>query len=105
VFEIPDRERERRRFDTIVAIPRRQDPRPRAAGAEGYREVNLRPCGATGGSLLTASCSFHVSRELPSAREAAADSGRLLVITETSVRVDHPEIITIPETGYLKGRC
>jgi 23S rRNA (cytosine1962-C5)-methyltransferase len=37
-------------------------------------------------------------------REAAADSGRQLVITETLGQgIDHPEIVTIPETGYLKG--
>jgi len=36
--------------------------------------------------------------------EAAADSGRRIAIREIRGQpIDHPEILTIPETGYLKG--
>ena len=36
--------------------------------------------------------------------EAAADSGRRLVLRALcSQSLDHPEVLTIPETGYLKG--
>jgi 23S rRNA (cytosine1962-C5)-methyltransferase len=35
---------------------------------------------------------------------AAADSGRRIVLRAiTGQPLDHPEVITIPETGYLKG--
>jgi len=111
VFEILRAwERERRRFDTVVVDPpafaKTRASVPRAL--RGYREVNLRAMRllATGGNLLTASCSYHVSRDLflSMLREAAADSGRQLTLTETLGQgVDHPEIVTIPETGYLKG--
>jgi 23S rRNA (cytosine1962-C5)-methyltransferase len=111
VFEIlRGWERERRRFDTIVVDPpafaKDRASVPRAL--RGYKEVNLRAMRllARGGTLLTASCSFHVSRELFLAmlRDAAGDSGRHLVLGEMLGQgVDHPEIVTIPETGYLKG--
>ena len=111
VFEILRAwEREKRRFDTIVVDPpafaKNRSSVPQAV--KGYREVNLRAMRllAAGGRLLTASCSFHVSRDLFLAmlRDAAADSGRQLVLTDTLGQgVDHPEIVTIPETGYLKG--
>jgi 23S rRNA (cytosine1962-C5)-methyltransferase len=36
--------------------------------------------------------------------EAAADSGRRIAIREIRGQaIDHPEILSIPETGYLKG--
>jgi 23S rRNA (cytosine1962-C5)-methyltransferase len=103
-------EREKRRFDTIVVDPpafaKNRASVPQAL--KGYKEINLRAMRllVAGGSLLTASCSFHVSRDLFLAmlRDAAADSGRQLVLTETLGQgVDHPEVVTIPETGYLKG--
>jgi len=61
---------------------------------------------ASGGWLLTASCSFHVGREdfLKMLAKAAADAGRRLTLVRILGQgVDHPEVITIPETGYLKG--
>ena len=111
VFEtLREWERERRRFDMIVVDPpafaKNRASIPQAL--RGYKEVNLRAMRllATGGTLLTASCSFHVSRELflGMLREAAGDSGRQLVLGEMLGQgVDHPEIVTVPETGYLKG--
>ena len=59
-----------------------------------------------GGILLTASCSYHVGR--PAFEEmlagAAADSGRRVTLRQLLAQApDHPEILFIPETGYLKG--
>ena len=61
---------------------------------------------APGGLLFTASCSFHLTKPLflQMLQDAAADSGRRLTIRAlTGQPVDHPEVLTIPETGYLKG--
>ncbi|HTS87389.1 MAG TPA: class I SAM-dependent rRNA methyltransferase [Gemmatimonadales bacterium] len=103
-------ERERRRFDTIVLDPP-AFAKTRAAVPEalrGYKEINLRAMRllAPGGVLVTASCSFHVgvARFFQMLTEAAADSGRRLLLTHRlAPGVDHPEVVTIPETLYLKG--
>ena len=103
-------ERARERFDTIVLDPpafaKSRGAVPQAL--RGYREINLRAMRllAPGGTLLTASCSFHVRRAdfLTMLAEAAGDSGRRLSLEATLGQgEDHPEILTIPETGYLKG--
>lgn len=78
------------------------------AAIRGYREINLRGLRllARGGMLFTASCSFHLSRELffETLQDAASDSGRRIAIRAvTGQPRDHPEILTIPESGYLKG--
>jgi 23S rRNA (cytosine1962-C5)-methyltransferase len=103
-------DRERARFDTIALDPP-AFAKSRAAvpqALRGYREVNLRAMRllAPGGVLVTASCSFHVRRPefLQMLSEAAADSGRRLTLVDVLGQgVDHPEILTVPETGYLKG--
>ncbi len=74
----------------------------------GYKELNLRAMRllAPGGMLFTASCSYHVTKPLflDILREAAADSGRSMILRAvTGQPLDHPEVLTIPETGYLKG--
>ena len=102
--------RERERFDTIVLDPP-AFAKTRAsvtAALRGYREINLRAmrCLAPGGVLVTASCSFHVRLPdfLGMLAEAAADSGRRIVLRQVLHQAeDHPEVLTIPETGYLKG--
>ena len=97
-------------FDTIVLDPpafaKRREALRRALA--GYKEINLRAMRvlAPGGQLLTCSCSFHVTREhfLATIRAAATDSGRRIVLERiVSQASDHPEVLTIPETGYLKG--
>jgi len=98
------------RFDPIVLDPpafaksRASVP----AALRGYREINLRAmrCLAPGGVLLTASCSFHVRLPefLAMLAEAAGDSGRRIRLRRILGQgEDHPEVLTIPETGYLKG--
>jgi len=111
VFDLLRRfERERRRFDTIVLDPpafaKTKSALPQAI--RGYKEINLRGMRLLnpGGVLLTASCSFHLRRPdfLEMLTDAAADSGRRLVLTHVLGQgEDHPEVLTIPETGYLKG--
>jgi 23S rRNA (cytosine1962-C5)-methyltransferase len=98
------------RFDTIVLDPpafaKTRNSVP--AALRGYKDINMRAMRllASGGMLFTASCSFHVSKALflDVLEAAAADSGRRIAIREIRGQpVDHPEILTIPETGYIKG--
>ncbi len=59
-----------------------------------------------GGFLFTASCSFHLTKQLfmEMLESAAADSGRRIALREFRGQpLDHPEVLTIPETGYIKG--
>ncbi len=111
VFDLlPQLEREGKRFDCIVLDPppfARQKSAVRRALA-GYQEINLRAMRllAKSGVLLTFSCSFHVGRAefLSMLSTAGADSGRRIALERLLGQPrDHPEILTIPETGYLKG--
>ena len=105
-----DRERDHTRYDTIVLDPPAfAKNKPSLQGAiRGYKDINMRAMRllAPGGLLFTASCSFHLTRPLfiDMLRAAAADSGRRIILREiTGQPVDHPEVLTVPETGYLKG--
>ena len=98
-----------RRFDAIVLDPPAFAKSHRAAeGAlRGYKELNLRAMRllAPGGTLITCSCSHHVSLEAFTAilAEAAADAGRRVQLLATRTAApDHPEVLTLPETRYLK---
>lgn len=110
-FEILRRyERDRRRFDTVVLDPPAFAKTKSALqqAIRGYKEINLRGMRLLnpGGVLVTASCSFHLRRDtfMEMLADAAADSGRRLTLTHLLGQgEDHPEILTIPETGYLKG--
>lgn len=105
-----EKEREGISFDTIVLDPP-AFAKTRAAlpGAiRGYKDINLRAMRllAPGGLLYTASCSFHLTKPLflEMLESAAADSGRRITIRAlTGQPLDHPEVLTIPETGYIKG--
>jgi len=97
-------------FDTIVLDPpafaKNKRSLPRAL--RGYKELNLRAMRALapGGHLLTFSCSYHVSRAAleDMLREAAGDSGRrLVVVASLAASADHPAVLNVPETAYLKG--
>jgi len=105
-----DREREGTSFDTIVLDPPAfAKNRPALTSAlRGYHEINLRAMRllAPGGVLYTASCSYHLTKPLflEMIERAAADSRRRMALREVIAQpLDHPEILTIPETGYLKG--
>jgi 23S rRNA (cytosine1962-C5)-methyltransferase len=103
-------ERAGERFDTVVLDPpafaKTKSSLP--AAVRGYKEINLRGMRllSPGGLLYTASCSYHLSKAmfLDMLHAAAADSGRRLALRQLLGQAsDHPEIITIPETGYIKG--
>ncbi len=98
------------RFDTIVVDPpafaKNRGSLP--AALRGYHDINLRALRllAPGGLMFSASCSYHLGKAqfLEMLERAAADSGRLIALREVCGQpADHPEILTIPETGYLKG--
>jgi 23S rRNA (cytosine1962-C5)-methyltransferase len=103
-------ERARQRFDTVVLDPPAFAKSRAAVGGalRGYKEINLRGLRllTRGGLMLTASCSYHVSRAqfLDVLADAAADSGRRVAIRRhLGQSSDHPELLTVPETGYIKG--
>ena len=99
----------RRQFSLVVLDPpafaksrRNLDP---AAGA--YKEINLRALRLLqpGGILVTCSCSHHVSEStlLELVAEASLDAHRTLRILERRTQSrDHPILLTVPETLYLK---
>ncbi len=107
---LTEREKSGDRFDTIVLDPPAfaKTRAALASGIRGYKDVNMRAMKllARGGYLFTASCSFHMTRLLfmEMLESAASDSGRRIALREFRGQpVDHPEILTIPETGYIKG--
>jgi 23S rRNA (cytosine1962-C5)-methyltransferase len=97
------------RFDTIVLDPPAFARSQRAVeGAlRGYKELNLRALKMVrpGGLLMTCSCSHHVGwAELEGAvASAAVDAGRRVRLLERrGAALDHPVVLNLPETEYLK---
>jgi 23S rRNA (cytosine1962-C5)-methyltransferase len=97
------------RYDTVILDPpsfartKRELPKARRA----YKEINLRAMKLLnpGGILITCSCSYHFSREVmeETLRSAAADAGKKMRVREWRGQAqDHPEILAVPETHYLK---
>ena len=77
------------------------------AAAGGYKEINLRALRLLppGGILVTCSCSHHVSEAmlLEVVAQASLDAGRTLRVLERRTQSrDHPILLTVPETMYLK---
>ncbi|MGC2639634.1 MAG: class I SAM-dependent rRNA methyltransferase [Acidobacteriaceae bacterium] len=96
-------------YDTIVLDPPAFAKSKRAVeGAlRGYRELNLRALKMLrpGGRLITCSCSHHVSLGdlLETLRAAAGDARRRVCLLEVrGASADHPVVLNIPETEYLK---
>lgn len=105
-----EREKAGARYGTIVLDPPAfaKNKASLEGALRGYKDVNLHAMRLleTGGLLYTASCSYHVSKALflEMLQDAAAAAGRRMVLRAiTAQPLDHPEVITIPETGYLKG--
>lgn len=99
----------RRSFDAVVLDPPAfAKSRKQIDGAmRGYKDINLRALRLleTGGTLVTCSCSHHVSEAMLLAivAEASLDSGRTLRVLERRTQAqDHPILLTVPETLYLK---
>lgn len=96
-------------YDTIVLDPPAFAKSKRAVeGAmRGYKELNLRALKMLrpGGMLVTCSCSHHVSLAdfQQTVAAAAGDAGRRVrLIERRGAAADHPVVLTIPETEYLK---
>ncbi|MBX9928458.1 MAG: class I SAM-dependent rRNA methyltransferase [Gemmatimonadaceae bacterium] len=97
-------------YDTIVIDPPAfaKNKASLDGAVRGYKELFLKGMRllAPGGVLFAASCSYHLSKTqfLEVVQHAAADSGRRILLRAlTAQPLDHPEVVTIPETGYLKG--
>jgi 23S rRNA (cytosine1962-C5)-methyltransferase len=103
-------ERQDEQFDAVILDPpafaKTKESLPRALA--GYKEINLRAMRllSPNGMLFTCSCSYHVHRAAFADMLAAAahDSGRRVQLLQwTGAGRDHPEILNVPETGYLKA--
>jgi 23S rRNA (cytosine1962-C5)-methyltransferase len=99
----------RREFSMVVLDPPAfaKSRRNLEAAATGYKEINLRALRllSPGGVLVTCSCSHHVSEAmlLEVVAQAALDAGRTLRVLERRTQAqDHPILLTVPETHYLK---
>ena len=98
-----------RLYDAIVLDPPAfaKTKRVLETAIRGYKEINLRALKMLrpGGVLVTCSCSFHVSEAefLEMLGSAAADAGRRVRILEKrGAALDHPTLLGVPETAYLK---
>lgn len=98
-----------RKFDTISLDPpafaKNRASVDKALG--GYKEINLRALRLLrpGGHLITCSCSYNVDDALflDVVRAAAADARAALWLVDRRMQArDHPSLVTVPETSYLK---
>jgi 23S rRNA (cytosine1962-C5)-methyltransferase len=99
----------RRRFSMVVLDPPAfaKSRKTMDAALRGYKEINLRALELLepGGVLVTCSCSHHVSEAdlLETVAAASLDAGRRLRVLERRTQSsDHPILLTVPETLYLK---
>ena len=97
------------RFETIVLDPPAfaRNRAAREGALRGYKEINLRAMRllSAGGTLITCTCSYHVSEPAfqQILEDAARDAGRTLQIIEKRTQGrDHPMMLSLPETFYLK---
>jgi 23S rRNA (cytosine1962-C5)-methyltransferase len=98
-----------RGYDTVVLDPPAfaKSKRDLDAAMRGYKELNLRALKMLrpGGVLVTCSCSYHVSQSnfLEMLSEAARDAPRTLRLVDVRGQArDHPVLLNVPETSYLK---
>jgi 23S rRNA (cytosine1962-C5)-methyltransferase len=98
-----------RRFDMVVLDPPAfaKNRASLPAARRGYKEINLRALRILkpGGVLVTCSCSHHIPEHmfLEIVAEAANDTHRSLAVLERRTQSrDHPILLTVPETHYLK---
>jgi len=107
--ELRELERTGARFDTIVLDPPAfaKNKASVAKAMSGYKEINLRALKLLepGGFLVTCSCSYNVTEGmfLDVVSEAAADAhAEVSIVEKRSQGRDHPILINVPETYYLK---
>ncbi len=98
-----------RGYDTIVLDPPAfaKSKRDLDAALRGYKELNLRALKMlrSGGILVTCSCSYHVGQSdfLDMLAAASLDAHRTLRLIEVRGQSkDHPILLNVPETAYLK---
>ena len=96
-------------YDTIVLDPPAfaKSRKNLDTALRGYKELNLRALKMLrpGGILVTCSCSYHVSEVdlLEVVADAARDAHRSLIVLEKRGQSkDHPMVLLVPETVYLK---
>ncbi len=96
-------------YDAVILDPPAfaKTKRDLRGAARAYKEINLRAMKLLNpdGILVSCSCSYHFSRELmqETLRSAASDAGRVIRVREwRDQALDHPQVLTIPETSYLK---
>ena len=96
-------------FDSIVLDPPAfaKSKRATEGALRGYKELNLRALKMLrpGGTLVTCSCSHHLGIEdFTAVVSAAASDARRQVrlIERRGAATDHPVLLTVPETEYLK---
>jgi 23S rRNA (cytosine1962-C5)-methyltransferase len=99
----------KRTFDTVILDPPAfAKSRKQLDGAmRGYKDINLRALKllGPGGILVTNSCSHHIGESMlfEAVAEAALDAGKTLRVLERRTQAsDHPILLTVPETHYLK---
>ena len=107
--ELRELERRGERFDTIVLDPPAfaKNKAAVAKALSGYKEINLRALKLLnpGGILVTCSCSYNVSEGMFADVIAAAAADARADVTVVEKRMqgrDHPVLVTVPETFYLK---
>jgi 23S rRNA (cytosine1962-C5)-methyltransferase len=107
--ELRGLERSRERFDTIVLDPPAFAKSKAAVekASAGYKEINLRALKllSPGGMLVTCSCSYHVSEAAFAeiVYSAAVDAQAHVTVVEKRMQGrDHPVLLGVPETYYLK---
>jgi 23S rRNA (cytosine1962-C5)-methyltransferase len=107
--ELREFERAGERFDTIVLDPPAfAKSRPALTKAlAGYKEINLRAMKllSPGGFLVTCSCSYHVDEATfgQVIYESACDARVPMTVVEKRMQGrDHPVLLGVPETYYLK---
>ena len=98
-----------RLYDTIVLDPPAfaKSSRDLDSALRGYKELNLRALKMLrpGGILVTCSCSYHVRQTafLEMLADAALDAHRTVRVIEVRGQAkDHPVLLNVPETAYLK---
>jgi 23S rRNA (cytosine1962-C5)-methyltransferase len=107
--ELRELDRRGETFDTIVLDPPAfaKSRGARAKALSGYKEINLRALKILrpGGFLVTCTCSYHVSEAdfAEVIASAAIDARAEISVVEKRMQArDHPVLITVPETYYLK---
>jgi 23S rRNA (cytosine1962-C5)-methyltransferase len=96
-------------FDVVVLDPPAfaKNKAEREDALRGYREINVRAFKLVnpGGLVVSASCSYQIDEPAfeRMLRDAASDAGRTALVEHRGEQdVDHPVLLALPESRYLK---